>query len=201
MSPSERRPTFLSHLPAGDELRPVRFATAHAPVRVARPGPPRGPGEARHPGPVPAELAALRAQSLEKVAHAVEVLRLQAVRLAEQARSDALEIGFEVARRILEAEVRADPAAVIALVRSAVQRAGESRRIVVRLHPEDVDVVAADAESGGGGIATARIEVLADATLERGDVLVDADFGRVDGRLSTRLDELRRAAAAAEDAA
>jgi flagellar assembly protein FliH len=36
---------------------------------------------------------------------------------------------------------------------------------------------------------------MADAALERGDCLVEGDVGSVDGRVATRIEELRRALA------
>ncbi len=134
---------------------------------------------------------------MQRVATAVEILRLQAERLAEQARGDALEIGFAVARRILQTELATGPGPLFALVRSALERVGESRRIVVRLHPEDAALVSAAAAAGEIGATTATVEVAADGGLERGDVVVDTDFGKVDGRLRTRLEELHRAASSA----
>jgi flagellar assembly protein FliH len=136
------------------------------------------------------------------VAAALEMLRAQADRLAEQARSDALEIGFQVARKILETEIRQSPDALFALVRSAVRRAGESRRVALRLAPEDAAIL--QSESGRralDGLTAARIEIVPDAALQRGDCAVDTDFGQVDGRLGTRLAELRRAVDAASEGA
>lgn len=189
-----RRPSFLASLPEESTARPAAFARA--------PGSRPPHGGARRPSPEQAQaeaqaIAAIRAEAMEKVAHAVEVLRLTAARLAEQARSDALEIGFQVARRVVEAELQTSPETLFALVRSALKRAGDSRRIVIRLHPEDARVIAASVASGDLAVAAAGVEVQPDATLERGDCLVDTDFGQVDGRLQTRLDELHRAATAA----
>lgn len=192
-----QRPSFLQAIPVGHEPRPASFGQS-SPPRPPRPMA-HHPGRAPEPppGPTPEQLAALRAEALERVAHAVEVLRLQADRLAEQARSDALEIGFLVARRILEAELSTGPEALFALVRGALRRAGDSRKVVIRLHPADVAAVAGPAAAGELGVSAAAIEVAGDPGLERGDVVVDTDFGKVDGRLRTRLDELHRAAGAA----
>lgn len=194
-----QRPSFLQAIPPGGEPRPATFGQAAAPrpPRALTHHPGRPPEPEPPPGPTPEQLAALRAEALERVAHAVEVLRLQADRLAEQARGDALEIGFMVARRILEAELSTGPEALFALVRGALRRAGDSRKVVVRVHPADVAAVAGPAAAGELGVSAAAIEVAADPALERGDVVVDTDFGKVDGRLRTRLDELHRAAGSA----
>lgn len=192
MNAPSRRPGFLAAVPEVGEARPPAFAR----VRQARAAAPRHAG--REPqGVTPDELDALRAAAMEKVAHGVEVLRLQGDRLAEQARSDALEIGFLVARRILETEIATSHDALFALVRGAVRKAGDARHVVVRVHPEDVSLVEASAASGEAGISAAQVQVAGDNTLERGDCVVDTDFGTVDGRLRTRLDELYRAACSA----
>lgn len=194
-----RRPSFLASVVDDGAVRPASFARA-AGTRAAlapahRPEPRLKPEDA---APLDAEaLSRIRAEALEKVTHAVEVLRLTAERLAEQARSDALEIGFQVARRILEAELRTSPEALFALVRTALKRAGDSRKVVVRLHPEDARPAAAAVAGGELSVTSAGLEVRPDPTLERGDCLVDTDFGQVDGRLQTRLEELHRAAVCA----
>jgi flagellar assembly protein FliH len=190
-----RRPSFLASLAEDGAARPAAFGRAPG----ARPSPAIAMRRSQpEPSPLDVQaLASIRAEAMDKVAHAVEVLRLTAERLAEQARSDALEIGFQVARRIIEAELQRSPETLFGLVRSALRRAGDSRKIVIRLHPEDARVIAATVASGDLAVSAAGVEVQPDATLEPGDCLVDTDFGQVDGRLQTRLEELHRAAVAA----
>jgi len=128
------------------------------------------------------------------VGDAVRALRLEAERLAEQARADALEVAFQVAARILETEVRVNPETLFSLVRSALRKAGDSRRIAVRLCPADAATLEAGFERlGRGDLTAARVEIVADPTLGPGDCVVETDFGQVDGRLATRLGEARRA--------
>ncbi|HYD40115.1 MAG TPA: FliH/SctL family protein [Anaeromyxobacter sp.] len=197
-----RTPAFLAGLQGPEAaVRPAPFAAGGAtatPRPALRHGPP-GHEAAAPAGPTPEQLAAIRAEAMQKVAHAVEVLRLQAERLAEQARADALEIGFRVARRILEAELSTSPDAFFSLVRSALQRAGDSRKVSVRVHPQDAKTLAPALAAGTLGVAAATVEVLPDAGLAPGDCIVDTDFGKVDGRLDTRLEELHRAAVAAAE--
>jgi flagellar assembly protein FliH len=193
-----QRPTFLQSIPVGLDPQPTHFGPkgSRPPQRLPAFHPRRNEPEVPA-GPTPEQLAALRAEAFQKVAHAVEVLKLQGERLAEQARSDALEIGFMVARRILEAELSTSAEALFALVRGALKRAGDSRKVVVRVHPEDARLLEGPAAAGALGVTTATVEVSADSSLGRGDVLVDTDFGMVDGRLTTRFDELHRAATSA----
>lgn len=151
------------------------------------------------PAPAPAEPRVVvdprpTEEMIARLASAVEALRLQSERLAATARSDALEIGFLVARRILETEIASSPEPLFALVRSAIRRAGETRTVGVRLHPADLALVEAKlADPIGGGLGVAEVKLIPDGTLSRGDCIVEAEFGTVDGRLSSRLAEMRRA--------
>ena len=204
MTGTPRTPSFLTGLASPEAaVRPAPFtappgATAPRPA-LRHPHPQRPPEPPPPAAPSPEQLAAIRAEAMQQVAHAVEVLRLQAERLAEQARADALEIGFRVARRVLEAELSTSPDAFFSLVRTALQRAGDSRKVAVRVHPQDLPTIAPALAKGGLGVAAASIDVVPDASLEPGDCVVDTDFGKVDGRLDTRLDELHRAAVGAAE--
>lgn len=128
----------------------------------------------------------------EKMIRTVEQLRQANVRLAEEARSTALEIGFQVAQRILEREVAADVTAMIALVRSALRKVGDAKVLRLSLHPSDHESISKALEDGQfTEIALAQLELVPNASLERGDVVVDTDFGQIDGRIKTRLKEIR----------
>ena len=141
----------------------------------------------------------LHAEVGNRLGGAVEMLRTTSERLAAEARSDALEVGFMIAKRILEIELTTSPEPMVALVRSTIRRLGEARKMVVRLSPGDAEAVnatlAARGPSAVSTVATAQIEVVADGALERGDCVVESDAGSVDGRIATRLEELRRALA------
>jgi hypothetical protein len=128
-----------------------------------------------------------------RLAQAVSDLRAESVRIGEQSEADVVEIAVVIARRILEKELETGTAALFSLVRTAVRRLGETRKIVVRLCPRDAAAVEGAAGSGPlTGLAIIKVEVLADATLSPGDCIVDGEHGTVDGRLATRLDEVRR---------
>lgn len=163
------------------------------PVVVEAPAPPPPPPPAP---PIVLPLLEERVPDFSKLAAAVEKLQLISDRLAAEARADALEVALMVARKIVEGELATNVDRMINLVRTAVRRLGESRRIVIRLAPADAEAFAAASTKASNealGAGTARVEIIADSTLERGDCLVDGDLVSVDGRLDTRFAELRRA--------
>jgi len=144
--------------------------------------------------PLPPPIPQPGPEFTKRLALAVADLRRTGERLAEQATADSLEMALLIARRIIEAELSTGPATLTGLIRSAIGRLGESRKIQVRLHPSDAEAVetAEGADEALAGMTLARVEIRADATLSPGDCIIDGEHGTVDGRLSTRLDEVRR---------
>jgi flagellar biosynthesis/type III secretory pathway protein FliH len=145
------------------------------------------------------------AETASRVELAVERLRAVGERLAAEARADAFEIALTAARRLVEAELTVNPEAQLGFIRSAVRRLGEARTITVRLAPQQA--TAFESTAAGAALkaapSSARLDIVADATLAPGDCVVDGDLASIDGRLETRFAEIRRSiiAAIGEDGA
>lgn len=205
-----RRPAFLARSGGSTRVENAAFKTTSGarfrPALVTNDDEDDGQATQRAAEAAIAEAEKLAAQFTERTAAAVDVLRATAERLAAEARTDALEIGFLVARRILDMELTASPEPLVNLVRSAVKRLGESRKLTIHLSPADARAMSAVIEERGAqAVASAsivKVDIVADGSLGRGDCLVEGDLVTVDGRIGARMEELRRALdAAAEETA
>jgi flagellar assembly protein FliH len=196
-----RRPAFLARSGGSTKVENAAFKTTSGtrfrPAVVTHDEEDDGEATQRAAEAAIAEAEKLAAQFTERTAAAVDVLRATAERLAAEARSDALEIGFLVARRILDMELTASPEPLVNLVRSAVKRLGESRKLTIHLSPADARAMNAVVEERGAqAVASAtivKVDIVADGSLGRGDCLVEGDLVTVDGRIGARMEELRRA--------
>jgi len=189
-----RRPTFMGRLPSQPQVEPAEFGGP----ALRRSSTASAASASEHPAsPTVIDMQRIADEVSERIGSAAQFLRQAAERLAAEARSDALEVGFMVARRILETDLTANVEHLVGLVRSAIRRLGESRHIKLRLCPEDARLVEEALNQGGAqaisSVAAAEIEVVADPSLQRGDCMVTGDLGTVDGRINTRLEELRHA--------
>jgi flagellar assembly protein FliH len=189
-----RRPTFMGRLPSQPQVDPAAFGG----MPHRRPPQPSQDSLQEHSSsPTVIDVQKVAEEVSERIGSAAQFLRQAAERLAAEARSDALEVGFMVARRILETDISANVEHLVGLVRSAIRRLGESRHIKLHLCPEDArlvdDVLKQDGAQAISPVAAAQIEVVSDPSLQRGDCVVAGDLGTVDGRINTRLEELRRA--------
>jgi flagellar assembly protein FliH len=186
-----RKPSFLATVHDAPEA-PARFASIERPGRAFEPTSAAPATVKPAPEPTPDPVATARA--LQRIELAVSLLRSQGERLAEQARADALELAFMMARKILERELRSDPVVLMGLIRSAISRAGDANRITVRLNTDDAETLRASGHDlTSSHFSLAKIEVIADPTLTPGDCVIETNLGTVDGRLSIRLEEMREA--------
>jgi flagellar assembly protein FliH len=125
-------------------------------------------------------------------------LRTLGERLAAEARADALEVALAVARRIVETELTVNLDAQVSFIRTAIRRLGESRSFALRLHPTQAARLESDGRSElVASAGAARVDIVPDDSLAPGDCLVEGDLGSIDGRVSSRFEEIRRAVLAA----
>lgn len=180
---------------------PVPALTVQEPadVEVGELMPPPAP-PAPEPPPLPPPPAPVI--DMSRMDAAIDRLRLLADRLAAEVRSDALELGLLIARKVVEGELAVNADRLINVIKSAVGRVGESRKIVVRLCPEDAELLSASKDTAGGGgggpldrlgKGAAKVDVVVDDSLGRGDCVVEGEHLSVDARLDAKFGEIRRA--------
>jgi flagellar assembly protein FliH len=136
----------------------------------------------------------------EEMAPVLEVLRgmtqeidVQRDALLEGTERTLLQLSMTVTRRILQAELTVRPEAVLDILRMCLSQIKESSKVVVRVHPEDERVLRA--EEGELRAAMGQFgawELREDAQVPRGGCLIDTDFGVLDGRLESQLEEIER---------
>ncbi len=103
---------------------------------------------------------------------------------AAEERIRALALG--VARVLLDREVRNDPSEIALLVRRALTALPPDVPVKVRLHPEDLSMLARPQQGESAPPSMGRPGALqwsADPELQRGDVIVEAPERIVDGRV------------------
>lgn len=125
-----------------------------------------------------------------------EVSRLQALMAAfaqplkdldDEVEAAIRQLATTLAVQLVRRELRQDPAAIQQLVSDVVDALPTTPRdLIVRVHPDLLEQVSLPE------VAEQRWRLLADAALEPGDVQVQAQAMRVDGRIVTRCDSLAR---------
>jgi len=88
---------------------------------------------------------------------------------------------------LLDAELRLAPEHVRALIERELTRVQPARRVVLRVHPDDLALLDPPETLRARHELRAPLSFEADATLSRGGCVIDTDLGQIDARLETRL--------------
>lgn len=95
---------------------------------------------------------------------------------------------LELARRLVQQELAADPSKLAVIVRDAVAHLAQPvRALRIRLHPDDVKIVSEHLLPQEPG---EEWRVVGDPALMPGDCIVETENGRIDARLDTRQAQL-----------
>jgi flagellar assembly protein FliH len=110
--------------------------------------------------------------------------------MIRQTENQLVELALAVARRVVHREVSLDRNLMIAIVRVALDRLGESAHVTVRLHPEEFEATGAArvAEFAGSDIT-----FVPDARVGRGGCRVESDMGMLDASVDAQIQEIARA--------
>ncbi len=115
--------------------------------------------------------------------------------LAERMRSElpglVADCAVAVAERILGREIDARPEWIMQNARQCIERIGPNGPLRLRLHPDDRQLVmerqpAAEWLNQPGGL-----ELVPDATLRRGDCILESSRARIDATIARQLESLR----------
>jgi flagellar assembly protein FliH len=124
-----------------------------------------------------------------KLARSLEELTGLRPRYRRQAEQDVVSLALAVARRILHRELSMAPEALLGLVKAALDKM-EAREVHrVRVSRPDAAVVRQFFEQMG---PPRRIEVVQDASLPPGSVLLESSHGTLDASVDTQLAEIER---------
>lgn len=101
--------------------------------------------------------------------------------------SELVELGLIIARELVGAEIRRDPAPLVQLVERCLDDVAGESSITLRLHPADrAALIAARPE-----LVRADLRIVEEPTMARGGCAVESARRLVDARLEERLDNVR----------
>lgn len=127
--------------------------------------------------------------ALVKVADSIRDLATLRKRYLLDAEADAVKLAVAVARKVLHRELSVDPESLLGVVKAAFERVDARDVHHVRLNPEDRPVVQRHLAKAG---LPPQVELLDDASLERGAVLIETSRGCLDASVTSQLKEIER---------
>ena len=140
--------------------------------------------------------AASRAQAqaavqpvIERLAGALDQVAALRPQLRRDAEAGLLKLAVAISRRILRRELTVDTEALRGVIQVALEKLQSQEICRVRIHPEQEPVLRQCLNRPG---STRAIEILADASLDRGALVFETAHGNLDASIETQLGEIER---------
>jgi flagellar assembly protein FliH len=99
----------------------------------------------------------------------------------------AARLALTIAEKVVAGALEIAPERVVDIARGALRGLLDGDRIVVCVHPDDVELVRA----AGLGSPEARVEIHAERRVARGGALVRTSVGEIDARIERKLEAVR----------
>lgn len=149
-----------------------------------------------------AELSAVHDQAeheIDAVRQAAETLKSIAEAMAENhhtlqmTEQTLISLACAIAGKVIHQKVDENNELVVNSVRSALESIHQTKSITIRVHPDDMEVIAAHEPAFKSMLDhIENAEIIPDAGVSRGGCMVNTDSGTIDGCLSVQLSEIER---------
>jgi flagellar assembly protein FliH len=127
--------------------------------------------------------------ALSRLARTIEEISGLRQRFRHEAEAEVVKLAIAIARRVLHRELTVDAGALLGIVKAALEKLDSRELHNVRIHPGSAATLRQLLERMG---LPARVEVIADAALERGAVIFETARGAMDASIETQLSEIER---------
>lgn len=107
-------------------------------------------------------------------------------RFRAEAERELVKLSLAVAKKILRRETNIDPGALLGIVKAAIESVERQELLALRMHPEEAALVRSR------NLLPPELNLVADAALPLGSIVLETQRGQVDASLSTQLDEIER---------
>lgn len=118
---------------------------------------------------------------------ALEEARVLRSEIAEAAEARAAQLALTIAEKVVAGALEIQPERVVDVVRGALRGLLDGERIIVSVHPDDLELVRA----AGVGSPEAHLEIHGERRIARGGALVRTSVGEVDAQIEQKLDAVR----------
>jgi len=136
------------------------------------------------------EQAAAELQSvLDQLGRSLAALSTVRSRIRREAESDLVKLAISIARRVLHRELTLDPGSIEGLIRVALDKLQSRELCRVRVHPDQEEAIR---KSLGRFSNSHKVEMIADPSLQCGDVLFETAHGNLDASIDSQLGEIER---------
>jgi flagellar assembly protein FliH len=139
------------------------------------------------------EMKSMLEEAVDKSRHMVATAGEEAQNMILDGERQIVELALAISQKILVREIDENSAAVLPIVKAALDKVRDQEQIVIRVNPDDYDMIVQarrDLQMIVGREQALTLTV--DHTVGRGGCLIDTPCGTVDAALDTQFDAVKK---------
>jgi flagellar assembly protein FliH len=126
---------------------------------------------------------------LDQMGRSLATLAGMRSNLRSDAEKDLVKLAVAIARRVLHRELTLDPGSIEGLIRVALEKLEARELCRVRVHPDQEAAIRNSLERFSN---SQKVELIADSSMQCGDVLFETTHGDLNGSIEAQLQEIER---------
>jgi len=131
---------------------------------------------------------------LERFSEAIKHLEEERDAIYEHAAEETVKLALAISEKIIHHELRVNPDMILNIVRKAMQKIKDSQPICIRINPHDLEALKlADPDMSYLDTSAEGFAFQPDATMARGDCLVETRQGDIDAGIHSQLALIKEA--------
>ncbi len=126
---------------------------------------------------------------LEQLGKSLATLSSLRSRIRSEGEGDLLKLAISIARRVLHRELTLDPESIEGLIRVALEKLQTRELSRIRVHPDQESAIRNALERFSN---SHKVELVADSSMQCGDVVFETAHGNLDASIESQLREIER---------
>jgi flagellar assembly protein FliH len=126
---------------------------------------------------------------LDQLGKSLATLSSLRSRIRSEAEGDLLKLAIAIARRVLHRELTLDPESIEGLIRVALEKLQSRELSRIRVHPDQESAIRNALERFSN---SHKVELVADSSMQCGDVVFETAHGNLDASIESQLREIER---------
>ena len=130
-----------------------------------------------------------KSRQLESLLSGLGSLKAEIVAETEK---EILELAIAIAKCIVKAELKSDPAVIERTVRAASRHVVDSSHLRILINPGDMEAVRGLVPEFAAATKGSKLQIIEDPSIERGGCILETGFGRINATIESQLATLQR---------
>ncbi|MFW0883617.1 FliH/SctL family protein [Candidatus Acidulodesulfobacterium sp. H_13] len=113
--------------------------------------------------------------------------------LYRDVKRDVIDLSLNIAKAIIKSEVETNRDLIMRIIADAIDKAGDTVNFTIYLNSADYGTLNKNPDAIKNFTAKeSNIEFLPDRNISQGDVIIKTDFGEIDARIETQIEQIKK---------